>query len=185
MIILFGVVGSGKSEQANRMIAKLKCPLISTSDLLRETHNPEWQEIMLSGKLVPDEAIFELLEPELKKARADKNECILDGAPRSIPQAEWLSNKIKSREVKLTAVIYFKVSKETTMKRLLNRGREDDTEEVIAERFRQYDANTMPVLIYLSSQGYPVYEINGELTSDKVETEIWQVLKDKVEAKKR
>lgn len=179
MIILFGVVGSGKSEQAKRLVAKLNCPYISTSLLIRQNHNPQWEAIMMMGKLVSDEEITSLLEPELNKI-GGQTEFILDGAPRSIKQAQWLLNKVNEGKVKLTAIIYLKVSREITVQRLLKRGREDDKEEIISERFRQYEEVTTPVLDFLKNQGWPIYEINGEGSADEVEKEIWQVLKDKV-----
>lgn len=185
MIILFGVVGSGKSEQANLLVERLHCPHVSTSQLLREHSNPQHEAIMQAGKLVDDENIFELLEPELKKVHAESQEFILDGAPRSVKQAEWLVNKIKAGEVKLTAIIHLKVSKETTLKRLLNRGREDDTEVVITERFRQYESVTNPVLDYLRQQGYKVFDIDGENPLDDVQQEVWQVVKDKINASQK
>ncbi|HZP55591.1 MAG TPA: nucleoside monophosphate kinase [Candidatus Saccharimonadales bacterium] len=180
MIILFGVVGSGKSEQANRLEKKLNCPHITVSQVLKEQHNPAWDSLISAGKLVPDENVISLLEPVLNKVK--KGEFILDGAPRSERQAEWLSQKIKSGGIKLTAIFHLVVSKETTLKRLLNRGREDDREEVIVERFRQYAAVTNPVLAYLVKQGYAVYDIDGEWPLDIVEMQIWNVLKDKIDA---
>lgn len=184
MIILFGSVGSGKSEQSNRLVKKLHCPHISTSALLREHHNPEWEKLMLAGKLVPDQVIFDLLEAEFKKMHIESQEFILDGAPRSVAQAEWLDGKIKAGGVKLTAIFHLQVSKETTLKRMLSRGREDDTEEVIAERFKQYQDVTNPVLECLVQKGYAVYDIDGEWPLDIVEKQIWNILKDKVSAAK-
>jgi adenylate kinase len=181
VIILFGVLGSGKSEQAARMVSKLKCPHISTSQLIREQGNKEWINQTLQGKLLPDDIIFELLEPALKKIHADKQEFILDGAPRSIGQAKWLIQRIRSGEIKLTAIIHLKVSRKTTIERMLKRGREDDTKEVINERFKQYETNTKPVLDYLREQGFEVIDIDGEWSSDMVELEIWKVLEGKLD----
>jgi adenylate kinase len=182
MIILFGVVGSGKSEQAKRLITKLGCPHISTSRLIRNAADPNWEAIMLMGKLLPDSDIISLLEPELAKIGADRNEFILDGAPRSIGQAQWLYNQVQAGKIKLTAIIYLKVSKETTIQRLMARGRDDDKREIISERFRQYEEVTLPVLEYFKSQGWTIYEVDGEGSVDEVEKEIWQILKDKVSA---
>ena len=183
MIILFGVVGSGKSEQAKRLVSRLNCPYISTSRLIREKRNPQWEAIMMIGKLVSDEQIISLIEPELNRIDAQHNEFILDGAPRSIAQAQWLLNKVEAGKLKLTAIIYLKVSKGITVQRLLKRGREDDKEEIISERFRQYEEVTTPVLDYLREHGHQVYEIDGSLSIDEVENQIWEILKDKVETK--
>lgn len=182
MIILFGVVGSGKSEQANRLVAKLGIPHISSSQIIRQKGNPNWEALILMGKLIPDTDIISLLEAELARIGAAGNEFILDGAPRSIGQAQWLYKKVQSGELKLTAIIYFKVSKETTIQRLMARGRDDDKKEIISERFRQYEEITLPVLEYFKSRGWAIYEIDGEGTVDEVEKDIWQVLKDKISA---
>jgi adenylate kinase len=182
MIILFGVVGSGKSEQANRLEIKLNCPHVTVSQLIKQAEKPEWDELMHSGKLVPDAAVIELLETELKRINAQNNEFILDGAPRTVPQAEWLHAKIATGALKLTAIFHLKVSKETTLYRLLRRGRDDDTGEVITERFNQYDHVTTPVLNYLKNQGYEIVDINGEWSSDVVEREVWKVMEGKFAA---
>ncbi len=180
MIILFGVVGSGKSEQANRLEQKLACPHITVSLLLHQRQNRQWEELIKEGRLVPDDGVISVLETELAKIDAARYEFILDGAPRSTGQAEWLVKKIKSGSVKLTAIIHLKVSKETTMIRLLKRGREDDKKEIIAERFKQYEAITTPVLDYLRAQGLKINEVDGEWSADVVERQIWQVIKDKL-----
>lgn len=178
MIILFGVVGSGKSEQAKLLVAKLNCPHISTSRLLKDNSNQEWDKLMMAGKLVPDEDIYSVLGPELEKIK--DREFILDGAPRSVAQAEWLSNKIKAGDLNLTAIIHLKASKDVVMKRLLARGREDDNEAVIANRLSEYEQVTTPVLDYLKEQGYKISEVDGDKSLEEVEQQIWQVLGDKV-----
>ena len=183
MIILFGVVGSGKSEQAKRLISRLSCPYISTSLLIRQQRNPRWEAVMMMGKLLSDQEIISLIEPELNKIDAQHKEFILDGAPRSITQAQWLLNKVETGKLKLTAIIYLKVSKEITVQRLLKRGRDDDKEEIISERFRQYEEITTPVLYYLRKHGLQIHEVDGSLSIDEVEKQIWEVLKGKIETK--
>jgi adenylate kinase len=180
MIILFGVVGSGKTEQANRLQEKLHCPYISTSRLIREKENPEWTNLVSAGVLLKDADILPLLEPVLEKIEAANAECLLDGAPRSLGQAEWLVQKIKSGQIKFTAIIHLQVSKETTMERLLKRGREDDKVDIIAERFNQYEAITRPVLEYLAKEGLKITEIDGEWSADVVERQIWHALGDQL-----
>lgn len=176
MIVLFGVVGSGKSEQAKRLLARLECPYISTSHLLREHLTPERQAKMLAGKLVDDKEVLELLGPALQAADAAHSECILDGAPRSIVQAKWLADLIGQGELKLTAFIYLKVSKDEVLKRLLARGREDDTREIISRRFKEYDEVTTPVLDYLAREGFTIHEIDASQPPEAVENDIRKVL---------
>ena len=182
MIILFGVVGSGKSEQAKRLVAKLGCPYVSTSDLIRQKSNPRWEALMIIGKLLSDEDAVSLIEPELARIDAAHKEFILDGAPRSVGQAEWLMKKVDTEQLKLTAIIHLIVSNETTLARLLRRGRKDDMKEIISERFRQYEEVTTPVLDYLRQHGFQVHEVDGSLSIDEVEKQIWEILKDKLSA---
>jgi adenylate kinase len=177
MIILFGVVGSGKSEQARRLVAKIKCPYISTSDLLRENLTPQVEETMLAGRLISDDYILSLLDPALKSAGADTQECILDGAPRTIIQADWLIDKVKSKEVKLTSIIHLRVTKKVVLERLRQRSRQDDKEEVIAQRLKDYEQITTPVLDYLRQAGFTVNEIDGKRTPEQIENDIAKLLK--------
>ena len=176
MIILFGVVGSGKSEQAKRLLDHFSCPYISTSHLLRDNLTPDRRAKMLAGKLVDDEEILQLLGPALDKARAGEQECILDGAPRSIVQAKWLMKRIQKGDIKLTATIYLKVSKKDVLKRLLARGRDDDKREIISQRFSQYDKITTPVLDYLREEGCKIEEVDASKSPEEVEAEIQKVL---------
>lgn len=180
MIILFGVVGSGKSEQAKRLLEWLNCPYISTSQLLRDHLTPARRQAMMNGKLVDDQDILSLLGPALEQADAARKECVLDGAPRSVGQAKWLDTKIRAGEVKFTAIIHLKVSKEVVLERLRQRHREDDQEEIIKQRFMDYDQITTPVLDYLKESGYEIDDINGERSIEDVADNIKQVLESKI-----
>lgn len=176
MIIITGSVGSGKTEQGTRLVNKLGCPRVSTSQLLREHPNKKWHSHILAGKLVNDQDIIDILKPELKAVKADSREFILDGAPRSIPQAEWLSGEIEAGRIMLSTVINLKVSDEVVLKRLMSRGREDDQEEVIIKRLKDYHDISKPVLEYLESRGIKVHNVNGENDPDSVEKEIDKIL---------
>ncbi|HVX58835.1 MAG TPA: nucleoside monophosphate kinase, partial [Candidatus Saccharimonadales bacterium] len=84
MIIIMGSVGSGKSEQTNRLARRLRLESITTSNLLRQHLTPEREAVMKSGGLVNDQEIIELVEPELEKFRNSTKDFILDGFPRSV-----------------------------------------------------------------------------------------------------
>lgn len=179
MIVLFGAIGSGKTEQGERLVRRLNCSRISTSQLLRDHHDPAHLQQIAEGTLVSDEAVLNLLGPELKKIGADKNEFVLDGSPRSIVQAEWLIEKIKTGEIKFTAIIYLKVQQNVVVERLKKRGREDDKEEIIIHRLDEYTKITTPVLSYLRKNGFKVDEVDGSLSPDEVEAQIKKVLESK------
>lgn len=176
MIIIMGSVGSGKTEQGERLAKKLDCPTISTSQLLRDNPTKRRLEYMQAGKLVADSDVLELLEPALKMVGADKKEVILDGAPRSIPQARWMVSKIKNREVMLTGIIKLNVSDKVVLQRLLNRGRKDDKKSVVLKRLQQYHSITSPVVSYLKQNGIPVTVVNGENQPDEVERDVDRAL---------
>ena len=176
MIIIMGAIGSGKSEQATRLAASLGCPHISTSRLLQENLTPELEAKMHAGELISDEKILGLLDKELAGVRASTNQCVLDGAPRSVIQAEWLVKKQEAGQIKIDSVIKLNVSDQTVLNRLLKRGREDDTKEVILHRLSEYTKITEPVVEYFRQQGVGVHEINGELSLDEVEAEIKKVI---------
>ena len=175
MIIIMGSVGSGKSEQTNRLSARLNLPHISISNLLRLYLTPEREAKMLAGDLVDDEDVIEILEPVLKNIPAGQD-FILDGFPRTVPQAEWLASKFKSGEVKLKAIIKLDVSDQTVLTRMLSRGRADDQKEVILHRLETYHKMTKPVVDYFRSKDIAVHDIDGEQTPDTVEVQIKKVL---------
>ncbi len=179
MIIIMGSVGSGKSEQTARLSSRLGIPSLSTSHLLREHLTPAREAKMRAGDLVDDEEIIELLQPELVKVQADKKEFLLDGFPRSVPQAAWMVDQIKAGKIKFKAIIKLNVSDEAVLKRMLSRGREDDKEEIIRHRLDAYHNTTIPVVDYLRQQGIEVDEVDGELQPDAVEAQIKKVLDSK------
>lgn len=179
MIIIMGSVGSGKSEQTARLARDLGLASITTSNLLRKHLTPEREAVMKAGGLVDDQEIIELVEPELENFRKSGHDFILDGFPRSIPQAEWLVEQIKSGDIRFKAIIKLNVSEEVVLKRMLNRGRDDDKKEVILNRLDAYHQVTVPVVAYLRRQGIAIDDIDGEANPDEVEAAIKKVLDSK------
>lgn len=173
-----GSVGSGKSEQTNRLAARLRLPRISTSNLLRINLTPEREAKMMAGDLVDDQEVIEILNPVLQRLPANQD-FILDGFPRSVPQAEWLANEVKEKRIKLKAIIKLNVADDVVLKRMLKRGRADDEEQVIKHRLETYHQTTTPVVKYFRSRGIVVHEIDGEQTPDGVEAQIKKVLDSK------
>ncbi len=182
MIILAGPVGSGKSEQGQRLAKRLDCPWVSSGQLLRDQADKTHREVMKKGGLVSDKYVTSLLSDYLKSLQADKKELVLDGTPRTVEQAKWLLEKIKTKQVKLTAIIKFKISETETMKRLKSRGREDDRPEVIQHRLDEYKNNTERALQYLAAHGLKIDEIDGRGPPDEIEARIQRVLEIKNES---
>ena len=176
MIVLFGIAGSGKGTQAEIIAKRLNCPVVTTGDILRKNHdNPAVRQATEAGRLVEDNITLSLLEAELERIGKD-NEFILDGSPRTLAQAKWLDEKIKNGQVKLSAIIHIKLSKEEALKRLRLRARHDDTEESIQKRFGFYQDSVMPALNYLAKQGCRVIEIDGNQSVEQVAADIEEAL---------
>lgn len=176
MIVLLGVIGSGKSEQAERLGNRIGAPRISTSQLLRDTQDERIKQTILEGRLVNDEDVIKLLDEAITTLHGESKDIILDGAPRSVPQAQWLVKKAKSREIKDLTVINIDVPKETVLQRLASRGREDDDEKVVVKRFEEYERATKPVIDYLEQQGIKVNHVEGNDTRENVEEQIRKVV---------
>jgi len=177
-----GLAGSGKSTQGQILAAYMHCPWISTGNLLRE-HNfdPTVQKQMLAGEIISDEITLKVLDNELNRIKATTRECILDGTPRTINQAEWLVAKVKANQLKISAVIHLKISPENSKARLLSRQRPDDHEEAIDERFIEYETQVKPILRYLKDNQIKVFDIDGSQSLGNVASDIVKDLKIKAE----
>ena len=173
MIILLGLAGSGKSTQGQLLAAHLHCPWISTGNLLREFNmDSAIQKQMLQGEIIDDETTLSVLEKELVRLDAFANECILDGTPRTLYQAEWLIKKEHSKELKITALVHLQASVDTAKMRLLARHRPDDTEPAIAERFAEYENTVKPIIEYMKQAGVTVYKVDADRKPETVAADI-------------
>ena len=152
-LVLVGPPGAGKGTQATVLSRKLGVPHISTGDLFRAHISQrtelgvEVQRYIDSGKLVPDEVTNEMVRERLAEPDAAKG-FLLDGFPRNITQSEVLDAILGQGGHKLDAVLEFRVDEEVVVKRLLARGRTDDTENVIRHRQEIYRSETAPLLEY-------------------------------------
>jgi len=125
-LLLIGPPGGGKGTQAKHLIDQFDIPQISTGDMLRANiHNntnlgKDAQKFMNSGQLVPDSIILDMMKERLTDQDCD-NGFILDGFPRTIPQAEGLDNLLKSMKEQLDHVIVIDVPDNLIITRLSNR----------------------------------------------------------------
>lgn len=156
-IILLGPPGSGKSTQAKMIADKYKVKHISTGDILREHVRKgtplgvEAKRYMEAGKLVPDALLIDIIKDSL--AREDfKGGWILDGFPRTRPQAEALDKILRPLGQKIDAVLNIDVPDEELIKRIIGRRnqRQDDTEATAKQRLKVYHAQTQPLIDYYS-----------------------------------
>src|SRR6478609_6983973 len=138
-ILMLAPPGGGKGTQSIRLAKELGLEHISSGDLLRAevaAGTPLGREVagvMQRGALAPDELVDQVVKPAI----AGRDGFILDGYPRTSSQTEGLD---------FHHVIYLDVTEDEIKRRLLGRGRADDTEEVIEARLRQYHSDTMPLI---------------------------------------
>lgn len=166
-IIIFGPPGAGKGTQAKLISEEYDIPHLSTGAIFRsaiKNKTPlgkEVKSILDAGELVPDEKVVALVEEELSDSKYDDG-YILDGFPRTVPQAEAFDHILEKNGVSLDAFLQLEVPEEELVKRILSRGegRSDDTPEKIKNRLQVYWKETQPVLNYYHQQDI-VKEIDG------------------------
>ncbi|MEX2639840.1 MAG: adenylate kinase [Balneolales bacterium] len=169
-IILFGPPGAGKGTQAKLMEEKFNIPQLSTGDMFRHAIKNKTplgvkvSEILESGKLVPDETVVNLVGETLGQP-AYQDGYILDGFPRTVPQAEAFDDLLKQRDQELDAFISLEVPEHELIKRISSReeGRPDDTPEKIKVRLDVYNEETAPVMDYYREKGvfHAVYGVGS------------------------
>jgi adenylate kinase len=182
-IVMLGPPGAGKGTQGKRVSAELGIPHINTGDIIRAEiagatpFGLEVQSYNDRGELVPDEIIIErvrerLLEPDTKDG------FVLDGFPRTLPQAEALDEMLGALDRELSIVLHFQLPEELAEQRLLKRalesGRIDDTPDIIHRRMA---TQRIPEALveYYRSRGILV-GIHADRTIDEVFAEVQDVL---------
>jgi len=172
-LLIMGPPGAGKGTQAKILSQKYSLVHLSTGDILRKEIDKksstglEAQKYMNAGNLVPDDVLLAMMKSTLTELK-DKG-VILDGFPRTIPQAEGLSNIFKSLNQKIDGIINIEVDKNILIARLIERaknsGRADDTEEVIVNRQNVYLDLTAPLIEFYKND---IINIDGDGSIDKV-----------------
>ena len=204
--VFLGAPGAGKGTQAKRVAAQVEIAHISTGDMLREEVKSgselgaEAKTYMDAGKLVPDQLIIDMVKARIQKPDA-ASAWILDGFPRTLPQAEALDQNL-SGDNALTHVVSFAVPEDVLMGRLTGRRtcsqcgaiwhiehkptsqdgvcdncggeltqRSDDREEAIGKRLEVYRTQTAPLLAYYGDRGV-LREIDANRSPDVVFQEL-------------
>jgi adenylate kinase len=164
VVILLGAPGSGKGTQAVRLAEVVGLPHVSTGDLLRENKAKKTelgrlaQRFMDDGDLVPDDVVLDMLFE-----RVAEPDCaagyVLDGFPRTVPQAEALEHRLGDDVTVGTALL--EVSDREIHRRAAGRGRDDDKPEVVAKRLAVYREQTAPLVRYYADREM-LHRIDGE-----------------------
>jgi adenylate kinase len=180
-ILILGPQGSGKGTQATRIAARYGVPHVATGDILRAAVaegndlGRRVAPILERGDLVPDDLMVELIRRRI----ADESGFVLDGFPRTVPQAEALDAMLEEIGKPLDAVLLLDVSDDVALQRLLARGahegRHDDAPDVIRNRLRLYHRLTEPVVERYRSEG-TLHAIDGEQSVEEVSAAIEDAL---------
>jgi adenylate kinase len=189
-LILLGPPGAGKGTQAQRLVQKYGIIQLSTGEMLRAAvaaQTPvglQAKDIMASGALVPDEIVIGIISDRLDQPDM-KNGFILDGFPRTVPQAAALDELLKKKHIKLDAVVELRVNEsallnrvETRVAEMRARGEEvriDDTPEVLSKRLASYRSLTEPLIHYYSERR-KLLTVDGMMTIEHVTREINRIL---------
>lgn len=176
-----GPPGAGKGTQAKILAEKYNLIHLSTGDILRaeigkKTHTGlEAQSYMDAGNLVPDKVLLSMMESKLTELQSSG--IILDGFPRTIPQAEGLNDIFVKLNSKINHVLNIHVEESKLIKRLIERaqnsGRKDDNEEVIIKRQKVYIQLTAPLIDYYKNE---IIQIDGDGTIDQVTQRILEYI---------
>ena len=189
-LILLGPPGAGKGTQAQRLVQKHGIIQLSTGEMLRAAVAAETpvglqaKDVMASGSLVPDEIVIGIISDRLDQPDM-KNGFILDGFPRTVPQAAALDELLKKKHIKLDAVVELRVNEsalldrvETRVAEMRARGEEvriDDTPEVLSKRLANYRTLTEPLIHYYSERR-KLLTVDGMMTIEHVTREINRIL---------
>ena len=189
-LILLGPPGAGKGTQAQRLVHKHGIVQLSTGEMLRAAvaaQTPiglQAKDIMASGALVPDEIVIGIISDRLDQPDM-KNGFILDGFPRTVPQAEALDELLKKKHIKLDAVVELRVNESALLSRVETRVAEmrargedvrvDDTPEVLSKRLASYRSLTEPLIHYYSERR-KLLTVDGMMTIEHVTREINRIL---------
>lgn len=176
MIIFMGIAGSGKGTQSKLFADRDGYEVISTGELLRSYGSEEQQQRMLAGHILHDDEVTELLDKALS-AMTDQNKVLLDGYPRRISQADWLLQQQGTGRFKLEGVLHLVATRSTVKQRLEYRGRPDDHDHAIEERFNAYEQATLPILEYFAKAKVPILEVDAEQSIEEVHEAVMQAVK--------
>ena len=176
-IVFLGPPGAGKGTQAQRLVQKLELVHLSTGELLREArdHRNELgilvEDYLDAGRLVPDHLVVKLVAD--RTAEPDcRNGVLFDGFPRTLKQAQALDELLESRDRQLDMVIELMLDRGELLKRLVTRGRGDDTMAAIRQRLESYEHDTKPLTNYYRKHGV-LHTIDAHGTPDEIFDRIW------------
>jgi adenylate kinase len=196
-LILLGPPGAGKGTQAQHLVAKYGIVQLSTGDILRaaiKAGTPvgrEAQKIIAGGNLVPDDLVVGIVEERIAQPDARKG-FVLDGFPRTLPQAVALDRMLRAKGLVLDAVLELRVDEAALMNRIESRVaemrtrgeplRDDDNADVLHTRLKTYRELTAPLIAHYRQQGI-LRTVNGMASIEEVAAAIDLALASNAPAK--
>lgn len=179
-LVLLGPPGSGKGTQAARLTEKYGIPAIATGDILRaqvDAGTPLGQRVrsyINRGELVPDQLVVDLIRHRLSEPDTAAG-FILDGFPRTVPQAQALDATLAELQRPLDCVLYLEVDRQSLLDRLGRRHRRDDRPEIASHRIDVFLDQTAPLIGYYRDQGR-LRLIDAARPPDQVERALDEVI---------
>jgi adenylate kinase len=191
-VILLGPPGAGKGTQAKELVSKYGIVQLSTGDMLRAAiaaDSPvgrKAKDIVARGELVPDDVVVAIVADRIEQHDA-RNGFILDGFPRTVPQAEALDRMLANKGLRLDAVVELKVDPDILVRRIANRVeqaklrgeplRPDDNPDVLKQRLAAYEAQTAPLIAHYKSKG-ALRSVDGMASIGDVAAAVGRALAD-------
>src|SRR5437868_550455 len=191
-VVLLGPPGAGKGTQAQALVTRYGIVPLSTGDMLRAAvaaGTPvglKAKDIMARGALVPDDVVVAIVADRIDQADARRG-FILDGFPRTVPQAEALDRMLEDKGLRLDGVVALEVDPDILVRRIASRVEEmrargeplrpDDNPEVLKQRLAAYQAQTAPLVDYYRSKG-ALRAVDGMASISDVAAAIGRALAD-------
>jgi len=169
-LLIVGPQGAGKGTQATLLAESLGIPHVSTGEIFRANLAGGTElgklakKYMDAGELVPDEVTQEMVSDRVAQSDARPG-FLLDGFPRNIPQAKWLTELLDGMESPIDVVVLLTAPDQVLLDRMLTRGRTDDTAEAISRRLNIYHRETTPLIDYYDGR---VIHVDGVGAVDEV-----------------
>tara|TARA_R110002020_G_scaffold88345_10_gene217082 strand:- start:2033 stop:2614 length:582 start_codon:yes stop_codon:yes gene_type:complete len=188
-LILLGPPGAGKGTQAQKLVERHRIVQLSTGDMLRAAVRAatpvglKAKDLMDRGELVPDEVVIQIVSERLDEPDCS-NGFILDGFPRTVPQAEALEELLERKQLQLDVVVELAVDEAALLERVEKRAaesgdnvRSDDNAEALKKRLDVYRAQTAPLTEFYRRKGL-LKQVNGMAPIEEVSAEIDRIFED-------